>query len=65
MPNAKKTDPTHDDLLIVPEVARWTRSPEATVRWWLYTGQLESLKVGRRRLIPRKAVEAFLARGAR
>jgi Helix-turn-helix domain len=44
------------------EVAARFRRPEATVRWWRYTGYgPESIKVGKAALYPVEAVEAFEA----
>jgi hypothetical protein len=44
------------------EVAERFRRPEATVRWWRYTGYgPESVKVGKNALYPVEAVEAFEA----
>jgi len=49
-----------DRLLTVAEVAQRCRAARGTVRHWLYTGRLPSLKVGRRRLVREAALVAFL-----
>jgi excisionase family DNA binding protein len=48
-------------LLTIPEVASVARAPITSVRGWLATGRLQSVRPGRRRLIPRDALERFLA----
>jgi excisionase family DNA binding protein len=53
------------DLLHIPEVAKIARVSEETVRFWIKTRRLESLRPGRRRLIRREALEAFLRRRER
>lgn len=50
-------------LLKIPEVARYCRTTDPTVRHWIYTGQLPSKKVGRHRLIRREDLEAFIEGG--
>lgn len=35
----------------IAEVSKHTRAPIATVRSWIYTGKLKSIKIGRKRLI--------------
>ena len=46
--------------LTTAEVAARFRAPEATVRWWRFTGYgPESIKVGKRALYPVEGVEAF------
>lgn len=52
---------THGDLLFIEEVAEIARVSPATVRWWLRQGKLPSTRPGRRRLIRRDALSAFLA----
>jgi excisionase family DNA binding protein len=54
-----------DHLLLIPEVAKQLRTTEATVRYWIATGKLASLRPGRRVLIRASEVERFLAEGAR
>jgi excisionase family DNA binding protein len=49
------------DLLILEEVAELTRAKLETVRFWIKCGRLRSLRPGRRRLVRRQDLEAFLA----
>ena len=51
----------HPLLLSVTEVAELLRIHRATVYDLLATGQLRSTTLGRRRLIPRAALEEFVA----
>jgi excisionase family DNA binding protein len=53
-----------DEMLLVEEVARATRTSEATVRWWIRTGKLPASKPGKRLLIRRSELEALLSRKA-
>jgi excisionase family DNA binding protein len=54
-----------DDLLFLDEVATLTRAKSvSTVRHWLRTGKLASVRPGRRRLVRRRDLEEFLRRGA-
>jgi excisionase family DNA binding protein len=50
------------DLLILEEVAELTRAKLETVRFWIKQGRLRSLRPGRRRLVRRQDLEAFLAK---
>jgi len=50
-------------FLRIDEVAREARVSQSTVRHWLRTGRLSSTKLGKRRVIPRDAFEALVARG--
>lgn len=49
------------DLLILEEVAELTRAKLETVRFWIKQGKLRSIRPGRRRLVRRQDLEAFLA----
>jgi excisionase family DNA binding protein len=49
------------DLLILEEVAELTRARLETVRAWIKQGRLRSIRPGRRRLVRRQDLEAFLA----
>lgn len=49
------------EYLLIPEVATIARVSVATVRWWLHTGRLHSVRPGRRRLIARRDLDLFLA----
>jgi excisionase family DNA binding protein len=50
-------------FLRVDEVAAEARVSRSTVRHWLRVGRLPSAKLGRRRVVPREAFEAIVARG--
>ena len=50
------------DLLFVEEVAAVARVTTETVRYWIKRGRLRSVRPGRRRMIRRDDLEAFLAR---
>jgi excisionase family DNA binding protein len=52
-------------LLFLPEVARAARVSVSTVRHWVLTRKLPSVRPGRRRMVRRADLEAFLAQGAR
>ena len=51
------------DLLLVEEVAQIARVTPDTVRFWIKTRRLRSIRPGRRRLIRREVLEEFLAAG--
>ncbi len=55
---------TTSELLLINEVAAICRAPISTVRHWLATGKLRSVKPGRHRLVRRTDLEAFLASAA-
>jgi excisionase family DNA binding protein len=48
-------------FLLIEEVAEIARCCESTVRHWLATGRLRSIRPGRRRLIASTELERFLA----
>jgi excisionase family DNA binding protein len=48
------------DMLDVDEVARRTRLSKKTIWRLCWSGEIDSCKVGRRRLIPPEAVTAYL-----
>ncbi len=60
-------------LHTIDEIADLTHSPRRSVLYWIYSGRLKSLKVGRRRLVAEEALCRFMgvdedpkaARGAR
>jgi excisionase family DNA binding protein len=55
----------NDEFLFLDEVMRLTRAESiSTVRHWLRTGKLASVRPGRRRLVRRSDLEQFLRRGA-
>lgn len=47
-------------FLLLEEVAEETRTSLSTVRYWIATGKLASVRPGRRRLVRRADLEAFL-----
>lgn len=49
------------DLLFLGEVAVVSRAKLETVRFWIKQGKLRSIRPGRRRLVRREDLEAFLA----
>jgi len=53
----------HDEWLLINEVANIARVSPDTVRFWIKTGRLSSIRPGRRRLVRREALDAFLASG--
>ena len=55
------TTPTHD-LLTVPEVCDRLRIGRSQVFVYLHTGALRSISLGRRRLVTRAALDAFIAK---
>jgi excisionase family DNA binding protein len=46
--------------LLLEEIAEETRTPLSTVRHWIATGKLPSVRPGRRRLVRRVDLDAFL-----
>jgi excisionase family DNA binding protein len=51
---------THNDFLLVEEIAAECRAPRTSVRHWMRTGRLPSVRLGRRRLVRRADFERFL-----
>ena len=47
--------------LWLEEIAEETRTPLSTVRHWIAQGKLPSVRPGRRRLVKRADLEAFMA----
>lgn len=47
-------------FLMLEEVAAYTRAPLSSVRYWITTGRLESVRPGRRRMVTIRALLAFL-----
>lgn len=62
MPASTFSDP---QLLLVPEVAAFARVSIGTVRYWIATGRLPSLKPGRRVMVRLAALQQFLANAER
>jgi excisionase family DNA binding protein len=50
------------EYLLLEEIAEIARAPVETVRAWIRSGRLASVKPGRRRLVRRADFEQFLAR---
>jgi excisionase family DNA binding protein len=50
------------ELLTLDEVAERCRAGRRTVEKWIAAGDLASIKVGKRRLVPVTALEQFLRR---
>jgi len=49
-------------FLLLTEVAEEARVPVSTVRHWIVTGKLVSFRLGRRRLVRRTDLDAFVAK---
>jgi excisionase family DNA binding protein len=49
-------------LMTIKEASQALGLSERSIFWLISTGQIESRKIGRRRLIPHAAVERFAAR---
>jgi excisionase family DNA binding protein len=49
-----------NEFLLVEEIAAECRAPRTTVRHWIQTGRLPSIRLGRRRLVRREDFEQFL-----
>lgn len=47
-------------LLTIAEVSTIARAPASSVSYWIYSGRLRALKVGRRRLVAENDLSAFL-----
>ena len=56
---------SESEFLYVDEIARICRAPKSSVRHWLRTGKLASIRPGKRRLIHRQDLAEFIAAGAR
>ncbi len=50
------------ELMTLPEVAAVMRAPLSTIRGWIATGKLPSVKFGRHRLVDRKALALLIER---
>lgn len=50
------------EYLLLEEIAEISRTSVGSVRAWIRTGRLPSVKPGRRRLVRRSDLEGFLAR---
>ncbi|MDD9941271.1 MAG: helix-turn-helix domain-containing protein [Myxococcales bacterium] len=57
--------PNREELLLLDEVARICRVSLNTVRFWVQQGRLPSIRPGRRRLVRRSALDAFLGESPR
>lgn len=49
------------EFLLLEEVARRCRVPVSSVRHWIKSGRLESVRFARRRLVRRADLELFIA----
>jgi excisionase family DNA binding protein len=49
------------DLLLLEEVAKFARVSTDTVRFWIRSGKLPSVRPGRRRMVARGVLERFLS----
>lgn len=47
-------------LLTIDEVSTIARAPASSVSYWIYSGRLRALKVGRRRLVAENDLSEFL-----
>jgi excisionase family DNA binding protein len=54
--------PVDTQLLFIEEVAALARVSAETVRFWVRRGKLPSVRPGRRRMVRRDELDAFLAR---
>lgn len=54
----------HRELMLVEDVAREARAPVGTVRFWIATGKIRSIRLGRRRVVDRVDFERFVADAA-
>jgi excisionase family DNA binding protein len=50
----------YDELLFLEEVAERCRAPLSSVRHWVRTRKLPSIRPGRRRMVRRSDLERFL-----
>lgn len=62
LPDWRARSKTMHDYLLLSEVAEIARTSVDSVRSWVRSGRLRSVKPGRRRLIRREELERFLAR---
>lgn len=53
-----------DGFLLLDEVADLARVSVDTVRFWIRAGKLASVRPGRRRMVRRDVLEAFLRQGS-
>jgi excisionase family DNA binding protein len=51
------------EFLLLEEVARECRASVSSVRYWIASGRLHSIRPGRRRLVSREALDRFLETG--
>ncbi|MBI2894487.1 MAG: helix-turn-helix domain-containing protein [Deltaproteobacteria bacterium] len=56
-------DSFKSEFLFLPEVAAILRAPLSSVRYWVATRRLKSVRPARRRLVRRKDLEEFLNAG--
>lgn len=65
MTTAATTEPTATEVITVDEAARWLRVNRKTIYDAAQRGDLPSARLGRRVLLSRTAVEAWLTGGRR
>jgi len=53
------------EFLLLEEVARECWASVASVRYWIASGRLRSVRPGRRRLVSREDLDRFIATGGR
>ena len=56
---------TDEHYMVLEEVAAKTRASVSTVRQWVRYGKLDSILVGRRRLVRRSDLDAFMTQRSR
>lgn len=64
MKRTREINPGEHAFLLIEEVAVLLRTTPNSVRYWIQTGKLKSIRPGRRRLIPRVALDEFLEKSA-
>jgi excisionase family DNA binding protein len=52
-------------LLLIPEIAAYARASVGTIRYWIATGKLASLKPGRRVMVRLSVLQKFLSEAER
>ena len=53
------------EFLYVDEIAELYRVPRSSVRYWISTGKLASIRPGKRRLVRREDLDRFVRESAR
>jgi excisionase family DNA binding protein len=55
----------NERMLFLEEVAREMRVSVGTVRYWVHTGKLTSVRPARRRMVRREDLDRFMRQGER